>query len=102
MSAPGGQADVIRAKADIQTTPDSHACYSGSASLWLGGLRPRYAWRDQPRRGGIFARKEVDRDADDACKTSPRHLPIRYKSVRSGAVTLRAPRSICSKTSRKT
>ena len=25
----------------------------------------------------------------DACKTSPRHLPIRYKSVRSGAVTLR-------------
>ncbi len=27
MSAPGGQADVIRGKADIQTTPDSHACY---------------------------------------------------------------------------
>ncbi len=35
MSAPGGQADVIRGKADIQTTPDSRACPSVSASLWL-------------------------------------------------------------------
>ncbi len=34
---------AIRAKADIQTTPDSHACYSVSASLWLGGLRARHA-----------------------------------------------------------
>ncbi len=38
-----GEADETGAKADIQTTPDSHACYSVSASLWLGGLRPRYA-----------------------------------------------------------
>ncbi len=38
MSVPEGQADVIGAKADIQTTPDSHACYSVSVSLWLVGL----------------------------------------------------------------
>ncbi len=39
MSVPGGKADQIRTITDIQTTPDSHACYSVSASLWFGGLR---------------------------------------------------------------
>ncbi len=39
MSVPGGKADEIRTITDIQTTPDSHACYSVSASLWFGGLR---------------------------------------------------------------
>ncbi len=43
MSAYGGRADVISAKADIQTTQDPHAWPSVSASLWLGGLRPRDA-----------------------------------------------------------
>ncbi len=43
MSAIGVEADLNGAKADIQTTPDSRACPSVSASLWFGGLRPRYA-----------------------------------------------------------
>ncbi len=42
-SAIGGEADIIRAKADIQTTQDLRAWLSVSASLWFGGLRPRYA-----------------------------------------------------------
>ncbi len=42
MSAPEGEADETGAKADIQTTPDSQACYSVNASLWFDGLRPRY------------------------------------------------------------
>ncbi len=46
MSAPGGEADVIGAKADIQTTREPHACYSVSASLWFGGLIPVSARTD--------------------------------------------------------
>ncbi len=41
MSVAGGKADVISAKADIQTTPDSHAYYSVRASLWLGRAASR-------------------------------------------------------------
>ncbi len=33
MSVAGGRAEIISAKADIQTTPDSRACPSVSASL---------------------------------------------------------------------
>ncbi len=43
MSAYGGRAEVISTKADIQTTPDPHTCYSVSTSLWFGGLSPRDA-----------------------------------------------------------
>ena len=43
MSEAGGKADEIGGKADIQTTQDPRACPSVSASLWFGGLRPRYA-----------------------------------------------------------
>ena len=43
MSVAGGRAEVISAKADIQTAPDSHAYPSVSARLWFGGLRPRDA-----------------------------------------------------------
>jgi len=43
MSEAGGKADQIGAKADIQTTQDSHACPAVSANLWFGGLKSRHA-----------------------------------------------------------